>query len=67
MVRIVQVTRKRYHIYSSKRHIRPLRTSIFSGLWLGLGLRVGFFGVVSVWVRVRVSIRIRVGVAIVRE
>ena len=60
VVRILEATRKRYHIYSSKRHIRPHRTSLFSGL----GLRVGVLGVVMVWVRV--SIRVRVGVAIVR-
>ena len=35
--------RARYHIYSSKRHIRPLRTILFGGL----GLRV--LGVVRVW------------------
>ena len=58
--------RTRYHIYSSKRHIRPLRTILFGGLGLGLGLRVGVLGVVRVWVRVRVSIRVRVGVALVR-
>ena len=34
--------RARYHIYSSKRHIRPLRTILFGGL--GLGLSVGVLG-----------------------
>ena len=52
-----------YHIYSSKRHRRPLRTILFGGL----GLRVGVLGLVRVWVRVRVSIRISVGVALVRS
>ena len=51
-------------LYSSKRHIRPLRTILFGSL--GLGLRVGVLGVVRVWVRVRVSIRVRVGVELVR-
>ena len=46
------------------RVLRPLRTILFGGL--GLGLRVGVLGVVSVWVRVRVSIRVRVGAALVR-
>ena len=32
---------RRYHIYSSKRDIRPLRTILFGGL--GLALRVGFW------------------------
>ena len=58
------MTGRRYYIYSSKRHIRPLRTILFGGL--GLGLRVGVLGVVRVWVRVRTSIRVRVGVALVR-
>ena len=49
-----------YHIYSSKRHIRPLRTILFGGL--GLGLMVGVLDVVRGWVRVTVSIRVRVGV-----
>ena len=52
----------RYHIYWSKRHIRPLRTILFGGL--GLGLRVGVLGVVRIWVRV--SERVRVGVSLVR-
>ena len=42
--------------------VRQLRTILFGGL----GLRVGVLGVVRVWIRVMVSIRVRVGVALVR-
>ena len=52
------LTGARYYIYSSKRHIRPLRTILFGGLGLGLGV----LGVVRVWV----SMGVRVGVALVR-
>ena len=56
------VTGWRYHIFSSKRHIRPPRTILFGGL--GLWFRVGVLGVVRVWVRV--SIMVNVWVSLVR-